>query len=223
MAPPSLPKWIVVGSHDDHFHLWKEVHKDIGHQLAELQKVAHRLDEVERRMGQLSIQVDGVEVQVAEQEVVGNRLSRLVLWSVGAVLHALAKVDFLQHLVSSFLSFGGGDSEGPRSPDGPDEPPSGSGPGSPPSSCPSLESLRSSQLDSPLIATPSSVHRSNSPGPFTRDEGDWLRSALQALQSPTSEDGSDIRLPGIRRGIWGASGLGDAEGGVGDASYIGVS
>ena len=185
--------------------------------------MAHRLGEVERQMGRLSIQVDGVEVRVAEQEVVGNRLSRLVLWSVGAILHALAKVDFLQHLVSSFLSFGGGDDEGPRLPDGTDEPPSGPGPGSPPSSCPSLESLRSSQLDSPLIATPPSVHRSDLPGAFTQDEGDWLRSALQALPSPTSEDGSDIRLPGIRRGVWGTSGLGDTEGGVRDASYIGVS
>ena len=51
-----------MGSHDDHFHLWKEVHKDIAHQLGELQKVAHRLGEVEKRMGRLSIQVDGVEV-----------------------------------------------------------------------------------------------------------------------------------------------------------------
>ena len=223
MSPPSLPKWIVVGSHDDHFHLWKEVHKDIAHQLVELQRVAHRLGEVEKRMGRLSIQVDGVEVRVAEQEVVGNRLSRLVLWSVGAILHTLAKEDFLQHLVSSFLSFGGGDSDGPRSPDGSDEPPSGSGPGSAPSSCPSLESLRSSQLDSPLIATPPSVHRSDSPGTFTQDEGDWLRAALQALPNPTSTDGSDIRLPGIRRGIWGTPSVGVLEGGTGDASYIGVS
>ena len=90
-------------------------------------------------------------------------------------------------------------------------------------SCPSLESLRSSQLDSPLVTTPSSVHQSDSPGAFTQDEGDWLRAALQALLSPTSEDGSDIRLPGVRRGIWGASGVGDTEGRVGDASYIGVS
>ena len=160
---------------------------------------------------------------MAEQEVVGNRLLRLVLWSVGAILHALAKVEFLQHLVSSFLSFGGGDSEGPRSPDGSDEPPSGPGPGSPPSSCPSLESLRSSQLDSPLVATPPSVHRSDSPGPFTQDEGDWLRAALQAIPSPTSEDGPDIRLSRIGRGLWRALSLGSSEGGTGDASYIGVS
>ena len=213
----------MVGSHDDHFHLWKEVHKDIAHQLGELQKVAHRLGEVEKRMGRLSIQVDGVEVRVAEQEVVGNRLSRLVLWSVGAILHALAKVDFLQHLVSSFLSFGGGDSDGPRSPDGSDEPPPGPGSGSPPSSCPSLESLQSSQLDSPLIATPPSVHRSDSPEAFTQDEGDWLRAALQAIPSPTSEDGPDIRLSRVRRGLWRASSLGGSEGGTGDASYIGVS
>ena len=212
-----------MGSHDDHFHLWKEVHKDIAHQLGELQKVAHRLGEVEKRMGRLSIQVDGVEVRVAEQEVVGNRLSRLVLWNVGAVLHAVAKVDFLQHLVSSFLSFGGGDSDGPGSPDGPDEPPSGSGSGSPPSPGPSLFSLRSSQLDSPLIATPPSVHRSDSPGTFMQDEGDWLRAALQALPSPTSEVGSNLRLPGIRRGVWGAPSVGDFEGGVGDASNLGVS
>ena len=212
-----------MGSRDDHFHLWKEVHKDIAHQLGELQKVAHRLGEVEKRMGRLSIQVDSVEVRVAEQEVVGNRLLRLVLWSVGAILHALAKVDFLQHLVSSFLSFGGGDSDGPRSPDGPDAPSSGPGSGSSPSSCPSLEFLRSSQLDSPLITTPPSVHRSDSPGAFTQDKGDWLRAVLQALPSPTSEDGPDIQLPRIRRGVWGASSLGGSEGGIGDASYIGVS
>ena len=126
-----------------------------------------------------------MEVRVAEQEVVGNRLSRLVLWSVGGVLHLMAKVDFLQHLVTSFLSFGGGSSEGPRSPDGSDEPPPGFGSGSSPSSCPSLESLCSSQLDSPLVATPSSVRRSNLPGAFTQDKEDWLRAALQALPSPT--------------------------------------
>ena len=222
-TPPMTPKWIVVGQHNNHFHLWKEVHKDIAHQLNELQLVEWRVVEIERRMGSLSLQVEGVEVQVAEQEVIGDRVSRLVLWSVGGVLHLMAKVDFLQHLVTSFLSFGGGSSEGPRSPDGPDAPSPQPGSGSSPSSCPSLESLRSSQLDSPLVATPSSICRSDSPGPFMQDEGDWLRLALQALPSPTSEDGSDIQLPGIRRGIWGAPGMGDSEGGTRDAPYIGVS
>ena len=159
---------------------------------------------------------------MAEQEVMGDRLLRLVLWSVGGVLHLMAKVDFLQHLVTSFLSFGGGSSEGPRLPDGPDEPSPRPGPGSSPSSCPSLKSLRSSRLDSPLVTT-SSVCQSNSPGVFTEDEGDWLRAALQAHLSPMSEDGSNIRLPGIRRGVWGASGMGDTEGRIGDASHIGVS
>ena len=222
-VPPRTPKWLVVGQHNDHFHLWKEVHKDVAHQLNKLQLVERRVEEVERRIGSLSLQMEGVEVRVTEQEVVGTRLLRLVLWSVGGVLHLMAKVDFLQHLVTSFLSFGGGSSEGPRSPDGSDEPPSGPGPRSPPSYCPSLESLRSSQLDSPLIATPSSVRRSDSPGAFTQDEGDWLRAALQALPSPTSEDGFSGRLSGARGDVWGAAGVGDIEGGVGDASYIGVS
>ena len=222
-VPPRTPKWIVVGQHNDHFHLWKEVHKDVAHQLNELQLVERRVVEVEHRLGSLSLQVEGVEVRVAEQEVVGDRLSRLVLWSVGGVLHLMAKVDFLQHLVTSFLSFGGGSSEGPRPPDGPDEPSSRPGPGSSPSSCPSLESLRSSQLNSPLITTPTSVRRSNLPGAFTESKGGWLRAALQALPSPASEDGSNIRLPGVRRGVWGAASMGDSEGGVGDASYIGVS
>ena len=173
-------------------------------------------------MGGLSLQVEGVEVRVVEQEVVGNRLSRLVLWSVGGVLHLMAKVDFLQHLVMSFLSFGGGD-EGSGPSDGSDESSPGPGSGSPPSSCPPLESLRSSDLDSSLITTPSSVHRSDSPGSFTEDEGDWLRAALQALPSPTPEDGPDIGFPGIRRGVWGASSLGDSEGGVRDAQDIGVA
>ena len=164
-----------------------------------------------------------MEVRVAKQEVVGDRLSRLVLWSVGGVLHLMAKVDFLQHLITSFLSFGGGSSKGPRSPDEQDEPSSRPGPGSSPSSCPSLKSLHSSQLDSHLITTPASVCRSNSPGAFTGDEGDWLRAALQALPSPMSEDGSNIRLLGIRRGVWGALGVGDTEGRIGDASHISVS
>ena len=222
-TPPMTPKWIVVGQHNDHFHLWKEVHKDIAHQLNELQLVEWRVTEVECRMGSLSLQVEGVEVRVAEQEVVGDRVSRLVLWSVGGVLHLMAKVDFLQHLVTSFLLFGGGSSEGPRLSDGPDEPLPRPGPGSSPSSCPSLESLCSSQLDSPLVATPSSIRRSDSPGLFMQDEGDWLRSALQALPSPVSEDGSDIRLLGIRRGVWGTPGVGDSEGGIRDALHIGVS
>ena len=212
-----------MGSHDDHFHLWKEVHKDIAHQLSELEKVAHCVSEMEKQMGRLSIQVDSVEVRVAKQEVLGNRLSRLVLWAVGGVLHTLAKVDFLQQLISSFLSFGGGSDDGPGSPGGTDEPPRDPGSRSSPSPCPSLQSLQSSNLDSPLVATPSSVCGSNSPGVFMQDEGDWLRSALQALPSPMSEDGFDIQLPGVRRGVWGAPGLGDSEGGVRDASDIGVS
>ena len=222
-VPPRTPKWIVVGQHNDHFHLWKEVHKDIAHQLNKLQLVERRVVEVECWLGNLSLQMEGVEVRVAEQEVIGDRLLRLVLWSVSGVLHLMAKVDFLQHLTTSFLSFGGGSSEGPRSPDGPDEPSSGPGPGSPPSSCPSLESLCSSQLDSPLIATPASVRRSDLPGVFTESEGDWLRAVLQALPSPASEDGSDSQLLGIRRGVWGDVGMGDTEGRVGDASYISVS
>ena len=212
-----------MGSHDDHFHLWKEVYKDIAHQLMELQKVAQRLGEVESRMGRLSIQVDGVEVRVAEQEVVGNRLSRLVLWTVGGVLHTLAKVEFLQQLVSSFLSFGGGSDDGSGSPDGTNDPSRGPGLRSPPSSCPSLQSLQSSDLNSPLVATPSSVHGSDLPGLFSEAEEDWLGSALQALPSPTPSHGVDNQLPSIRRGVWGASSLEDIEGGIGDASHIGVS
>ena len=160
---------------------------------------------------------------MAEQEVVGSRLLRLVLWSVGGVLHLMAKVDFLQHLVTSFLSFGGRGGEGPRSPDGPDEPLPGPGSGSSPSSCPSLKSLLPSQLNSLLITTPASLCQSDSPGAFMEDEGDWLRAALQALPSPTSEDGSNIQLLGIRRGVWGALSMGDTEGRVGDALFIGVS
>ena len=38
-VPPRTPKWIVVGQHNNHFHLWKEVHKDIAHQLNKLQLV----------------------------------------------------------------------------------------------------------------------------------------------------------------------------------------
>ena len=143
-------------------------------------------------MGRLSIQVDGVEVRVAEQEVVGNRLSRLVLWTVGGVLHTLAKVEFLQQLVSSFLSFGGGSDDGSGLPRGTNEPLRGPRPRSPPSPCPSLQSLQSSDLDSPLVATPSSVCGSDSPGPFSAAEEDWLGSVLQALPSPTSSPGVDI-------------------------------
>ena len=71
-VPHRTPKWIVVGQRNDHFHLWKEVHKDIAHQLNELQLVERRVMEIECRMGSLSLQVEGVEVQVAEQEVVGD-------------------------------------------------------------------------------------------------------------------------------------------------------
>ena len=71
-TPPMTPKWIVVGQHNNHFHLWKEVHKDIAHQLNELQLVERRVVDIEHRMGSLSLQVKGVEVRVAEQEVVGD-------------------------------------------------------------------------------------------------------------------------------------------------------
>ena len=46
-VPPKTPKWLVVGQHNDYFHLWKEVHKDIAHQLNELQQVEARVSAVE--------------------------------------------------------------------------------------------------------------------------------------------------------------------------------
>ena len=96
-----------MGQHNSHFHLWKEIHKNVAHQLNKLQLVERRVGEIEHWIGGLSLQVGGVEVRVAKQEVVGNRLLRLVLWSVGGVLHLMAKVDFLHHLVTSFVSLGG--------------------------------------------------------------------------------------------------------------------
>ena len=59
-VPPRTPKWIVVGQHNDYFHLWKEVHKDITHQLNELQLVERRVVEVECWIGGLSLQMEGV-------------------------------------------------------------------------------------------------------------------------------------------------------------------
>ena len=63
----------------------------------------------------------------------------------------------------------------------------------------------------------------SSPGPFSEAEEDWLGAVLQALPSPTSSHGFDNRLLSIRRGVWGVSSLEDVEGGIGDASHIGVS
>ena len=135
----------------------------------------------------------------------------------------MAKMGFLQHLASSFLQFGGQGDKGSGSSDGPPEPPRGFGPESPPSSCPSLESLRCSDLDSPLVTTPATSFGASPPGPFTQGEEDWLRSALQALLSPGSSDSFDIQLLDLRGGVWGAVSLEDAEGRVRDASHISVS
>ena len=77
----------MVGHHDNHFHLWKEIHKDVVHQLNELQKVERWVEVIEWKVSGLSIQMDGVEVWVAEQKVLGNRVLRLVLWCVGAIHH----------------------------------------------------------------------------------------------------------------------------------------
>ena len=54
-VPPKTPKWLVVGQHNDHFHLWKEAHKDIAHQLNELQQAEAGVSAMEHRMGGLSL------------------------------------------------------------------------------------------------------------------------------------------------------------------------
>ena len=206
------PKWLVISSHNDSFHLWKETHKDIAHQLHELDKVASRVEGLERTVELLRVKNGELEGRVELLERNGSSTAALVSRCIRSLLEHSAQLNLIKQLFTAFLLYGrpGGDGP-PGSPGGP-----GSGGSSP--SCPSLISLESSWLDSPIIDTPAADSGSRPRSVEIIDEADWLRATMSSVEGSASEDGSNSGLPGTGGVLGGVGSVSPTGGGVADAS-----
>ena len=204
----------------DHYYLWRETHKDLAHQLKELQKVEQRVLYVERELNALELKGEGVKERLAALEATNTRFRGLVLKIVRNLTTHSAQLDLFWQIISSLLlssrSVGGGGT-------GPShvavEPEGESGSGSPSSSCPSLISLQSSWLDSPTLDTPADQSRANSSG-TSSEEDDWLRAALSSVAPSEVENGGGTGLPGSGGPIWdlgGGASTGGRDGDVQDS------
>ena len=192
----------MVHQSADHYYLWRQTHKDLAHQLKELQRVEQRVLYIKRELNALELKGEGVKECLAALEATDTRFRGLVLKIVHNLTTHSAQLDLFWQIISSLLLSGrsvGGGGTGPSHDvvESEGEP----GPGSPSSSCPSLISLQSSWLDSPTLDTPTDPPRtSSSRAPL--EEDDWLRAVLSSISAAAVENGGDTGLPGGGGPIW---------------------
>jgi hypothetical protein len=192
----------VVSHLDDQYHLWRDTHKEISHNFSQVEKLERRVREIEGKMESLEIKDEGVSTRLSAMEDLGRGLSGYVVQMTRTIVGQGLRLDILQRLVTAFVLFGSDGRGGPGPSDENDGPPRGFGSGDRPPSCPSLESLHSSWLDSPTIDSPASI---SGPNPFQSDisnEADWFRSTLQAIAGSEVEDVRDSGLRGDRGSSW---------------------
>ena len=193
-----FPLWVVVSQGEDRQIMWGEAHKEMAHQLGEIQKMEKRLNEMESRMGILSIAEDGLEGRVNVLEQGSNRVMRLVLKITRTLAGQSTQLDLSWQFLTAFLLPGRlrtGGGTGPA--DGGPIPEGGSGQGSPASSCPSLVSLGSSWLGSPTLNTPSDEGGAHSFPTFLQESGHQGGSTSSSLQGRASSEDGDIGVLGV--------------------------
>ena len=139
------PRWLVVASHNDHYHLWRDAHrenllqwrsinplKDSVRILEEGMAALHlREEEVKAQMATLEEKTRELEFHLQEAKDFSVRLSRLVVRVIEGFLQQSQELSFIKFILTAVLLGAGGDV--PGSSPGPDVPPGGPGSGGPPS------------------------------------------------------------------------------------------
>ena len=64
---------MVICQSADHYYLWHETHKDLAHQLKELQRVEQRVLYIERELNALELKGEGVKEHLAALEATDMR------------------------------------------------------------------------------------------------------------------------------------------------------
>ena len=105
-------KWLVIRQSADHYYLWCKTHKDLAHQLKELQKVEQRVLYIEGELNALAEKEVGVKAHLAALEATDVHFQGLVLKIVHTLTTHLAQLNLSWQIISSFLlprgSVGGG-------------------------------------------------------------------------------------------------------------------
>ena len=139
------PRWLVVASHNDQYHLWRDAHRenllqwrainplrDSVRILEEGMAAMHlKEEEVKAQMAALEEKTRELEFRLQEVKDFSVRLSRLVVWVIEGFLQQAQELSFIKFILTAVLLGSGGDVSGASN--GPDVPPGGPGSGGPPS------------------------------------------------------------------------------------------
>ena len=137
------PQWLVVSSHNDHYHLWRDVHrenllqwKDINPLKGSVKVLGESMvslhlkeEEMKAQMAALDMKTRELEARLQETKDFTVRLSRLVVKVVEGYMQQFQELSFIKFLLTAVLFGSGGDVSGALH--GPDVPPRGSGSGGP--------------------------------------------------------------------------------------------
>ena len=191
--------WLVVSHHTDHYNLWRETHKDLAHHESMFPILSGHIQKLEKEVEDLRERQESMERHMKDVEETLSKMTRLVIKLSKSLAQHDDQLSLLQFLLTALLCHECEQCRRPGSSN--DEPQSGPGPGnspSPPTPCPSLSfTLEPSRVDSPPNS-PSSPFRGDLPSPLIQEEGNLLRSALQAIQEGAEiEDGSNRGFSGV--------------------------
>ena len=162
------PRWLVVSSHNDHYHLWQDAHRENLLQWKEITPLKGSVKVLEEGMAALHLREEEVKAQMTALEEKTRelesrlqetkdftvRLSRLVVRVIEGFLQQSQELSFIKFLLTAVILGAGTDVSGASN--GPDVPPGGPGSGGPPSFTTSAVShwLESALRDSSPLSSP---------------------------------------------------------------------
>ena len=230
------PRWLVVSSHNDHYHLWRDAHRENLLQWKDINPLKGSVKVLEEGMAALHLKEEEMKAQMAaleektreletclqEMKDFTVRLSRLVVKVVEGYMQQSQELLFIKFLLTAVLFGAGGDVPGALH--GPDVPPGGSGPGGPPSITTSTVSrwLDSALGDTSPPSSPIGPAMPNSK--VSLGEGNSFWTAVSSLLSLGEiEEGRHSGLLGVGVGAGDHGGLQGIGGGVGIVPGNGIS
>ena len=203
----------MVSSHNDHYHLWRDAHRENLLQWKELTPLKGSVRVLEEGMAALHLKEEEMKAQMATLEEKTRelearlqetkdftvRLSRLVVKVVEGFLQQSQELSFIKFLLTAVLFGSGGNVPGASN--GPDVPLGGTGPGGPSSITTSAVSrwLDSALRDTSPPSSPIGPTMPNSEVSF--GEGNSFWTAMSPLSSfGEIEEGCHSGLLGIGSG-----------------------